>query len=145
MNVRKQTKYIVIHCAATPPNMDVGALEIRSWHIRQGWADIGYHFVIRRDGAIESGRPLKEVGAHVKGYNSVSVGICLVGGADKAGPAGKAQNNFTPQQWASLRYAVQKLLDQYPGCEVLGHRDFPGVTKACPSFDARAWWAANRV
>jgi N-acetylmuramoyl-L-alanine amidase len=127
--------------------MDIGATEIRRWHTDpkpkgQGWNDIGYHFVVRRNGIVEDGRPVRLSGAHAAGHNTDSIGICLVGGVD-ADDKMKADCNFTSLQWDALFELVNSLTDEYriaPG-GVLGHRDLPGVTKACPCFDARAWWA----
>jgi len=146
---RQTTGFIAIHCSDTKPNMDIGAKEIRQWHVApppkgRGWADIGYNFIIRRDGTIEPGRDLdhdgdnfEEIGAHVEGFNSRSVGICMVGGMDYVG---KPDNNFTPEQFKSLATLVRQTLHIYPGAVVQGHRDFPGVKKACPCFDVKAWW-----
>lgn len=132
-------RFIVVHCSATPPDMDIGADEIRRWHIEDnGWSDIGYHYVIRRTGVIEHGRPLDYQGAHVRGHNHESVGICLVGGVNKDA---QPDANFTAAQYASLESLISLLLPRFPGAAVRGHRDFPGVTKACPSFDAVAWWS----
>jgi N-acetylmuramoyl-L-alanine amidase len=132
--MRSKTEWIVIHCAATRPSMDIGVDEIRRWHHDRGWRDIGYHFVIRRGGAIEVGRAIDDIGAHVVGQNAVSVGVCLVGGITDGG---SPENNFTPAQWASLRSLMRALVKAYPGARVRGHRDF--AAKACPSFDAVAW------
>jgi N-acetylmuramoyl-L-alanine amidase len=115
---RKSTKYIVIHCADTPPKLDVGAAEIRHWHLQNGWSDIGYHFVIRRTGALENGRPVDAVGSHVRGYNSTSVGVCLVGGRQSKGD--KPENNFTNQQWHQLFWIVSSLVERYPDAKVIG-------------------------
>ncbi|MGL5965359.1 MAG: N-acetylmuramoyl-L-alanine amidase, partial [Fusobacteriaceae bacterium] len=79
---RGSTDHIVIHCSATKPTMDIGVRDIRMWHKQQGWLDVGYHFIIKRDGTIEEGRPVDVVGSHVKNHNSNSVGVCLVGGVD---------------------------------------------------------------
>lgn len=137
---RRSTKYIVIHASATRPVQDIGAKEIRVWHKSKGWSDIGYHLVIRRNGKVEKGRAIDVVGAHVKGYNSNSVGICMVGGiGDDFQPAA----NFTREQWASLKTVVSDLVKRYPDAGVLGHRDFPDVHKACPCFDAKVWAAKN--
>lgn len=135
---RRSTKHIVIHCAATRKHMDVGAKEIRAWHKARGWVDIGYHFVIRRDGRIEKGRHVDAIGAHVAGHNSTSLGICMVGGLGE-GKGWPPEDNFTPAQWSSLKALVAQMIERYPGASVLGHRDFPKVNKACPSFDAKAW------
>ena len=98
---------------------------------------IGYHKVIRRDGTIEAGRHLNMAGAHVEGYNGQSIGICLVGGIKKDGTP---ENNFTEDQMQSLAQVILELRqDGYAHAIVQGHRDFPNVAKACPSFDVRAW------
>lgn len=131
-------KYIVVHCSATPPTMDIGAVEIDRWHRQRGFRKIGYHYVIRRDGTLNSGRDLDEVGAHVEGYNSISWGVCMVGGVNEDN---YAVENFTPAQYRTLKTVIEKLLTLAPKAEVLGHRDFPGVRKACPSFDVKPWWA----
>ena len=138
MAKRKETKYIAVHCAATPAGMDIGVKEIDRWHRQKGFLKVGYHYVIRIDGTIELGRDEDEIGAHVQGYNAVSIGVCLVGGVD-ADDVSKAENNFTKEQFSTLRTLLERLQIQYPDAEVLGHRDFPDVAKACPSFDVRAW------
>lgn len=138
MKTRTHTDTIVVHCSATPPSMDIGADLIREWHKARGWDDIGYAAVIRRNGNIEFGRPFDAVGAHVAGHNSHTVGVCLAGGVDANG---KAEDNFTPEQYLSLRQLIQILMKVYPGSRVMGHRDFPAVNKDCPCFDAGAWWA----
>jgi len=120
--------------------MDIGAAEIRRWHREKGWVDIGYHYVIRRDGKLEPGRDEGMVGAHVKGHNEDSIGICLVGGIDDDG---ESCNNFTQSQHASLIWLIRKLLKTYPGCDVLGHRDLD-PHKDCPCFDVRSWWEAQK-
>ena len=132
-------KFLVTHCSATPASMDIGAAEIDRWHKQKGWAGCGYHFVIRRDGTIENGRAINVPGAHAEGYNTCSLGICLVGGLS---PDGKEpENNFTAIQMVMLRSKLNELkAGDYREAEVLGHRDLPGVKKACPSFDVRAWW-----
>lgn len=137
---RRSTDYIVLHCSATPPKLDIGAAEIRQWHIAKGWSDIGYHYVIRRDGRVETGRPENLVGSHVKNHNANSLGVCLVGGVDARQ---KPQDNFTEAQWAALRRLLAELQSRYPHALILGHRDFPGVAKACPCFAAIDWAKAN--
>lgn len=133
---RKATNYIAIHCSATPPNRDIGLEEITKMHRSRGFVAVGYHFIIRRDGTVETGRPVDTAGAHVKNYNANSVGVCLVGGVDSRM---KAQNNYTPEQWESLSKVVAELKDKYPHAAVLGHRDFPAVAKDCPCFDVKEW------
>lgn len=127
---------IVIHCAATKPSMDIGAAEIRRWHVDgNGWRDIGYHFIIRRNGRLERGRPVPEAGAHVAGHNADSIGICLVGGLNEQG---QPDANFTRAQWRELDSLVQALAAGYSITEVCGHRDLDS-RKACPCFDVSAW------
>lgn len=141
MKQRNRTDFIVIHCSATKPGMDIGADEIRQWHKDKGWEDIGYHYVIRRNGTLEDGRDLNSVGAHVAGFNSRSVGICLVGGV---GDLGHSENNFTKEQLQTLRDIVKRLLMVWPNAIVQGHRDFPNVAKDCPCFDVKEWWDENQ-
>ena len=138
---RRRTDYIVLHCSATRAIQDVGAKEIRSWHKAKGWSDIGYAYVIRRNGRVEKGRDVDAVGSHVQGHNTNSVGICLVGGLDNK--TWQPVDNFTPAQWAALKTLVATLCKRYPAAKVLGHRDFPKVQKACPCFDAKVWARKN--
>ena len=78
---RKSTKFIVIHCSQTRPSQKIGAKDIDRWHRERGWTKIGYHKVVKRDGTIEDGRGLDEIGSHVREYNGNSIGVCIVGGA----------------------------------------------------------------
>ena len=110
--------------------------DIDRMHRLRGFLKVGYHFVIKRSGLIEPGRPLDERGAHVEGYNSQSIGICLIGGVDSKL---KPQANFTPEQMAALRALLDTLGGKYPQAVVLGHRDFPNVAKACPSMSISHW------
>jgi len=138
MSIRRTTDFIAVHCSATKAFQDIGAAEIRKWHVEDnGWSDIGYNQIIRRSGAIELGRPLHLAGAHVKGYNNRSVGVCLIGGL---GAAGEPEDNFTEAQYRSLQLTLDYWLAIYPNAVVKGHREFPGVSKACPCFDAIEWW-----
>lgn len=130
---------IIIHCSATNEKMDIGATEIKKWHTDpspdgNGWNDIGYHYVIRRNGALELGRPENVIGSHVKNHNANSIGICLVGGVDRQGNTAK---NFTPHQWISLEHIVRKLQLKYPLAIIHGHNEF--AAKDCPSFDVQSW------
>lgn len=139
--VRPRTDFIVVHCAATKASMDIGVREIRQWHVQQGWLDIGYHFVIRRNGTVEDGRPHDVIGSHVKDYNSRSLGICLVGGIDDAG---KPQNNFTPAQFNSLKLLLLAQKRTYPQAKIVGHTDLDSG-KACPSFKVAPWLIAEQI
>jgi len=140
--MRARTDYLVVHCSATKPNQDIGATEIDRWHRERGFLRIGYHFVIRRNGAIETGRNVDQPGAHAEGFNNCSVGICLVGGSDANDPT-KAEDNFTPEQYETLKSLLLDLKRKYPSAEILGHRDLPKVKKACPAFDVREWVKTN--
>lgn len=131
---RAETTAIFVHCSATKPSMDIGVREIRQWHKEQGWLDVGYHFIIRRDGTVEEGRPVEAVGSHVKDWNSVSVGVCLVGGIDSSG---KFEANFTKEQMDSLEIKLEELQDMYPDAALKAHHDV--APKACPSFNLSHW------
>jgi len=123
---------IVIHCTATPEGRDVSAADVDRWHRAKGWNGCGYHFVIRLDGTIETGRPIKRQGAHVKGYNEHTIGIAYAGGTDANG---KPKDTLTDEQHESITQLVEDLRFKLGWLDVVGHRDFPGVAKACPSFD----------
>jgi|TARA_R100001224_G_scaffold20828_1_gene10392 N-acetyl-anhydromuramyl-L-alanine amidase AmpD len=138
MDVRKKTDSIIIHCAATKASMDIGYDEIRKWHVDQnGWDDVGYHFIIRRNGKLEKARPEGYSGAHAPSHNSRSIGICLVGGmAEDGGP----ENNFTLEQFLTLKDLVNMVMDKYSDItEVLGHCDVQENKPNCPGFNVKEW------
>ena len=126
----RELNKIIIHHSWTPADMDIGVEEIRRWHLERGWQDIGYHYVLRRNGIIEPGRPIEIQGAHTRGQNQNSIGICIVGG--------KPDVNFTRFQWRSLSILVAGLMFDHNIYEVGGHRDY--AASECPGFDVRAWW-----
>ena len=125
---------VVVHCSATQPRMDIGVKEIDFWHRERGWFSCGYHYIIRRDGTLEKGRPDDRPGAHARGYNKDSLGICLVGGIDDRG---RAEDNFTVAQYNKLYELLLNLVGMYKIHTVIGHGDLPHVNKACPSFDVQ--------
>lgn len=137
---------IVVHCSATREGKDYTVKDIRRWHKDRGYSDIGYHYVVYRDGSIHEGRPLELPGAHVKGHNARSIGICYVGGLDSNG---KSKDTRTPQQKASLLSLIKRLKRDYPHTRVVGHRDLSPDRngngkvdrwewlKDCPCFDAK--------
>lgn len=128
---------IIVHCSATSPGLNYGAEQIRRWHVEDnGWSDIGYHYVIKRDGTLEEGRPLMRAGAHTKGHNENSIGICLVGGVRVSG---KPEFNFTYRQMHKLLVLITDLKSQYDIKRVAGHRDFDDG-KACPCFNVGEWF-----
>lgn len=152
---RKSTDFIIIHCAATPPNQDTDISDVDRWHREQGWRMVGYHYFIKRDGTLQVGRPLMDGGAHAgSAYNNRSVGVCMAGGicggetctheheTFTSGQKGKPENNYTPAQWATLKEIVTELHGKFPQAKVIGHNDV--AAKACPCFDAKAWWAENQ-
>jgi N-acetylmuramoyl-L-alanine amidase len=104
--------------------------DIRRWHKKQGWKDIGYHYVIYRDGSVHPGRPLQQIGAHTTGHNSYSIGICYIGGCAKDGRTPK--DTRTPEQKLAMYKLLYDLLETYPKATVHGHYEF--ANKACPSF-----------
>lgn len=132
---------IVIHCSATAEGRNFTAKDIDAWHRKQGWNGIGYHRVIRLDGTIENGRPLEVPGSHVRSHNFDTIGIVYIGGLTADGK--KAKDTRTPEQKEAMLDLVRILKMEFPDAKVMGHRDFPGVAKECPSFDAKAWWAAE--
>ena len=130
---RKATTMIIIHCSATREGQDIKAADIRRWHKERGFDDIGYHYVIDLDGTIEKGRDESLVGAHCKGHNATSIGICYVGGCDKNM---KPKDTRTPEQKQSMLSLVRKLVNKYkiPVTQIWAHHDFD-KHKACPSFE----------
>lgn len=138
---------IVIHCTATRSWQDFSADDIRRMHKAQGWADIGYHYVVRLDGTIENGRDVDKIGAHVSGHNANSIGVVYVGGLDNQG---NAKDTRTENQKCALLNLLMDLRKLYPKAKISGHRDFsPDLNgngtiepwewiKECPCFDAKS-------
>ena len=132
----RELNKIIIHCSATPEGRDVKADEIKQWHKDRGWSDIGYHFVIELDGTIRDGRPVERSGAHAKGHNKDSIGICYVGGTDENG---EAKDTRTEEQISNLLDLVLDLRQTYGELSVHGHNEFS--SKECPSFDVQLEFA----
>ena len=130
----RQINYIIIHCSATKAGQDFRAKDIDRWHRERGWDGIGYHKVIDLDGTIEPGRSEAKPGAHCKGHNSDSIGICYIGGLDEDG---KPADTRTELQKAALAGLVAGYKQRFPNAKVVGHRDMPNVHKACPCFNAK--------
>lgn len=130
--MRKINK-IIVHCSATREGQDISLETIRRWHIiERGWSDIGYHYVITLNGEVKEGRPLERSGAHCKGHNRSSIGVCYVGGCDdKLNP----KDTRTDKQKEALVDIITALKQEYPNAVVYGHNDFSD--KACPSFNAK--------
>lgn len=153
---------IIIHCSATPNGKAFTATDIDRWHKARGFKrnphavksfnihlpHIGYHFVINLDGTIETGRQIGEIGAHCKGHNQNSIGICLIGGISASG---KNHAKFSEAQWEALARLMRELASQYPNADIYGHRDLsPDLNgdgtitpnewiKTCPNFDVTEW------
>ena len=123
---------IIVHCSATREGQHVTVQQIRQWHLQRNFADIGYHYVIYLDGTVHKGRPLEKAGAHCKGQNAHSIGICYVGGLDRQG---KPKDTRTAAQKAALLSLIRELRQRFPRATVHGHREF--ANKACPCFDAK--------
>ncbi len=121
---------IIIHCSATPEGREVSVEDIRRWHRQQGYEDIGYHYVVMLDGSIARGRDESVAGAHCKGYNRNSIGVCYVGGCDVRM---RPKDTRTQRQRTALRSLIDELLGRYPAATVHGHCEF--AAKACPCFD----------
>ena len=121
-------KLLVVHCSDTDNKEDLSALDIHKMHLDFGWDGIGYHKVISRSGKIESGRPEYWIGAHVKGKNDISLGVCLIG-----------RDYFTELQFLSLEKVLRKWKFLYPNAKILGHRDTGDTSKTCPNFDVDIW------
>ncbi len=124
---------IIIHCSATPEGKDFTVDDIRRWHLARHFADIGYHYVIYRDGSVYKGRAENITGAHCLGHNAHSIGICYIGGVAKDGKTPK--DTRTPQQKQALRQLVQQFQFVYPHATVHGHYEYSN--KACPSFNVQ--------
>ena len=124
---------IIIHCSAVRPWQQSSAADIDRWHRERGFQNgIGYHYVVRRDGTVEVGRPLEMVGAHCENHNRHSIGVCYEGGLDAAG---KPADTRTDAQKVALRNLLQQLHARFPKAIITGHNVFNPM-KACPCFDA---------
>ena len=134
---RLETKYIVVHCSQTRPSQKIGAKEIDRWHRERGWLKIGYAKVIKRDGTVEQGRDDDELQAHVKDYNHISTSVCVVGGA-KEEDWKQPEDNFTGEQWESLKKVLEEQVIKYPKARIVGHYELD-ERKTCPNFNVREY------
>lgn len=129
---KRNIKEIIVHCTATPEGRPVTIKEITNWHKQRGFSTIGYHYVVMLDGSVQNGRDVNVSGAHCTNHNSISIGVCYVGGCDKNM---NAKDTRTDAQKRALLDLLKRLRTMYPAAKIYGHRDF--ANKACPSFDAR--------
>ena len=123
---------IIIHCSATREGKPFTTADIDRWHRQQGFRAVGYHYVVLLDGRIEIGRPISQVGAHCRGHNTASIGICYIGGMTADGRFPK--DTRTSEQRRSLLLLLYTLRQMFPNATIHGHRDF--AAKECPCFDA---------
>jgi len=128
---------IIVHCSATFPDQVVTVADITRWHRQLGWKTIGYHFLVTLTGEVQTGRPIEEAGAHCKGHNSHSIGVCYAGGLDADGKPSDTRN---PEQKAALLALLSELKQRFPNAVIHSHSDF--AAKACPCFDATNEYAA---
>ena len=137
---RALTDTVAIHCSATPPTMDIGVEKIREWHVKDnGWDDVGYHHVIRRCGTLEPARPEEMQGAHAPKVNHRSIGVCMIGGSDTNGDW---SNNFTDEQWVTLKSLLLNLTKKYEIKKIIGHYQVDDKKK-CPSFNVPEYLEKN--
>lgn len=134
---RRRIDEIIIHCSATPEGRNQTVEDIRNWHLKQGWSDIGYHYVVDIYGNIFNGRDVDLVGAHCSkgGHNTHSIGVCYVGGVEKD-DVKVSKDTRTTLQKAALVALLKDLRALYPNARIYGHRNFD-KSKDCPSFDAK--------
>ncbi len=125
---------ISIHCSATKEGQDFRVSDIRKWHLRRGWSDVGYHYVIRLDGTLERGRPLYKIPAAVRNRNAEMIAVCYVGGLDSNDL--RPKDTRTQAQKRTMLKLVTSLKQKNPLASVKGHRDYPKVRKMCPCFNA---------
>ena len=122
-------KEVILHYSATPEGKPFDVEDIRDWHVNgNGWSDVGYHYVIKLDGTIQDGRPISRTGAHCKGHNRGTVGICYIGGGITEG-----KDTRTEEQKDALVILLNDLIKQYNITKISGHNQYS--TKKCPGFD----------
>ncbi|EGN01528.1 hypothetical protein HMPREF0127_02982 [Bacteroides sp. 1_1_30] len=131
----RKIKLLVIHCSATRCNVPFTVEQLRQCHLQRGFKDIGYHFYITRNGELHHCRPVSEPGAHVRGFNRHSIGICYEGGLDEEG---RPADTRTQAQRFALLDLLTILKHQYPEAQIMGHYQLSAsIHKACPCFDSR--------
>ncbi|RZJ83648.1 MAG: N-acetylmuramoyl-L-alanine amidase [Chryseobacterium sp.] len=131
----RNIKNIILHCTAGGQFQKTVDIQ-NYWRKELGWKNPGYHYIINADGTVEILLSIDKISNGVAGFNSESINISYKGGVDGKG---KAIDNRTPQQIASQIKLIKELRIKFPKAKIRGHRDFPNVTKACPSFDVKTW------
>ena len=135
----RNINYIAIHCTATQPEASIASIQ-NYWKNNLGWKNPGYHYIIDRFGNVVNLLPIELVSNGVQGYNSQTINISYVGGIDKSG---KPKDTRTEAQKQSILKLLKELRVKFPKAKIQGHRDFPNVKKACPSFDAKKEYILN--
>ena len=130
----KNIELLIVHCSDTKDTIEIGAIDIHKMHLNFGWDGIGYHKVICRSGEIENGRPEYWMGAHVKGKNHESLGVCLIG-----------RDIFTKKQFKSLKNVLANWKQVYPNANIVGHCDTGNTRKTCPNFDVSKWLKEQKI
>lgn len=133
-------KFLTIHCAATPEGRNNTAADVSRWDVER-FGQVSYHWVVELDGNKVRTLPDSQRGAHVARANTGNIGVCFIGGMTKDMKAPK--DTRTPAQRQALRELVLDYRKKYPNIIVRGHNEWPGVKKACPSFDVSEWLAAG--
>lgn len=133
-------QFLTIHCAATPEGRHIDAATICQWD-QAKFGQTSYHWIVELDGNTVRTLRDDQKGAHVGMHNTGNIGVCYVGGMDAHMASPK--DTRTSEQKAAMRKIVQDYQSRYPHISILGHRDWPGVHKACPSFDVKVWLAAG--
>lgn len=139
-----EIKTLTIHCAATPEGRANTAKEVNQWDIDK-FGQVSYHWVIELDGKAVRGLLDTQKGCHTGMHNTGNIGICYVGGTETLNAGGKPKDTRTPAQKATMKRLVQEYKKSHPKIVVLGHRDWPAVTKACPSFNVKAWLKSENI
>lgn len=130
--------HLTIHCAATPEGRDNSAAEVRAWDVER-FGQPSYHHVIELDGDAVRHLQDHQRGAHVAGKNTGNIGICYVGGTTTLNAGAKPKDTRTQAQKRTMARLVREYDAKYPGLIILGHNEWPGVKKACPSFSVKQW------
>ena len=133
--MKRTIKYLVVHCTGTSLDTSIESIQ-NYWNEVRGWKNPGYHYIIKKDGTVVNLFPEEKIANGVKGYNPHCIHVSYIGGVDDHK---NPFDNRTDAQQESLFNKLVELSEKYPKAIILGHRDFPGVTKRCPSFDVKTW------
>jgi N-acetylmuramoyl-L-alanine amidase len=126
----RELNEIIVHCSDTRTNQSFSIDTVKQWHLSRGFSDVGYHYYIRLDGMLEEGRPIEKAGAHCKGHNSNSIGVCFEGGKKENGQPWDKPTDEQICTWDSLK---ENLLWRFGELKISGHYEYS--TKTCPNFD----------